>query len=68
MEQAFRMTGMCAKSFQRAARQLTNIRLVRAMRVTIYFLRMFHLSIQLGFVSARFVELTGRAPRRVLLH
>ena len=68
IEQAFRMTDMCAKSFQRAARQLTNIRLVQAMRVTTCFLRLFHFSLQFGFVSAHFVELTGRAPRCVLLH
>jgi hypothetical protein len=30
VEQAFRIVDMCAKSFQRAARQLANIRLVRA--------------------------------------
>jgi hypothetical protein len=30
VEQAFRLAEMCAKSFQRAARQLANIRLVRA--------------------------------------
>jgi hypothetical protein len=30
VEQAFRMVELCAKSFQRAARQLANIRLVRA--------------------------------------
>lgn len=30
IEQAFRLVDMCAKSFQRAARQLANIRLVRA--------------------------------------
>jgi hypothetical protein len=30
VEQAFRLADMCAKSFQRAARQLANIRLVRA--------------------------------------
>ena len=30
VEQAFRLADMCAKAFQRAARQLANIRLVRA--------------------------------------
>ncbi len=30
IEQAFRMADQCAKTFQRAARQLANIRLVRA--------------------------------------
>jgi hypothetical protein len=30
VEQAFRMVELCAKSFQRAARQSANIRLVRA--------------------------------------
>jgi hypothetical protein len=30
VEQAFRLVDLCAKSFQRAARQLANIRLVRA--------------------------------------
>ena len=30
VEQAFRLVELCAKSFQRAARQLANIRLVRA--------------------------------------
>jgi hypothetical protein len=30
VEQAFRIVELCAKSFQRAARQLANIRLVRA--------------------------------------
>jgi hypothetical protein len=32
VEQAFRLVDLCAKSFQRAARQLANIRLVRARR------------------------------------
>lgn len=30
VEQAFRLVEMCSKAFQRAARQLANIRLVRA--------------------------------------
>jgi hypothetical protein len=30
VEQAFRLVDMCAKAFQRTARQLANIRLVRA--------------------------------------
>ncbi len=30
LEQAFRMADQCAKAFQRAARQLANIRLIRA--------------------------------------
>ncbi|MFL6227583.1 MAG: hypothetical protein ACJ741_02255, partial [Pyrinomonadaceae bacterium] len=30
LEQAFRMADQCAKAFQRAARQLANIRLLRA--------------------------------------
>jgi hypothetical protein len=30
IEQAFRLVELCQKSFQRAARQLANIRLVRA--------------------------------------
>ena len=30
VEQAFRLVDLCAKSFQRAARQLANLRLVRA--------------------------------------
>jgi hypothetical protein len=30
VEQAFRIVDLCAKSFQRAARQLANIRLIRA--------------------------------------
>ena len=30
IEQAFRLVDMCMKTFQRAARQLANIRLVRA--------------------------------------
>ena len=33
VEQAFRIVELCAKSFQRAARQLANIRLVRAKTV-----------------------------------